>query len=513
MNRRKFLQGATVSVLPVVLGGFSVRAFGRTPLLDLIGKFFQFSGKSLVIIQMAGGNDGLNMLIPHGMSTYYQRRPTIGIPQANVLRLDPVMGLHPSMQGMYNMYLDGRLAIVQGVGYANPNRSHFRATDIWMSATDSSVVEPTGWLGRDLAYRNPTYPGVLTPSPLALQIGGSPALMLNSQNGGMGITITDPNQFYQLIAGTVGFIDDPPPNTPAGAELLFLRTIEQQAIQYATAIKSSADRVTNRVPYPATNLATQLAIIARLIAGGLECPIYLVSLGGFDTHSQQLTRQQQLFTALSGAVSAFQSDLIQLGVADYVVGMTFSEFGRRIAENGSAGTDHGTSSPQFVFGSRVVGGLHGPNPNFARLDPTGDFIYDTDFRQLYATLLGNWLGATDTELDTVLYRHFDQLGIISTDSTTAGKKQQAITEFKLNPNYPNPFNPSTTITYDVPAETNVTIAVYDGLGQKVKDLYSGVRAPGRYTATFDASGMASGTYFYRLHAGNFVETRKMQLLR
>jgi uncharacterized protein (DUF1501 family) len=480
-------------------------------LLDAIGRAFQSTGRSLVVIQLGGGNDGLNMVIPHGMATYYQKRPVIGIPAANVIQLNTVMGIHPDLQPLRSLYDNGKLAIVQGVGYANPNRSHFRATDIWLSATDSNVTLGTGWMGRDLLYRNPNYPGTLTPSPLALQIGGSPSLGFNSANGPMGVTITDPNQFYQLIAGTVGFIEDPPPNTPAGAELLFLRTIEQEAIQFATVIKQSADRVTNQTTYPTSSLATQLAIVARLIAGGLNTPIYMVQLGGFDTHSGQLNRQQSLFQDLASSIAAFQTDLQLLNVADMVIGMTFSEFGRRIAENGSQGTDHGTSSPQFLFGSRVMGGFHGPNPDFTRLDATGDFIYDIDFRQLYASILGSWFGADETELQSVLLRHFDPLPIIN--GAAAVGERQIVTRFRLQQNYPNPFNPSTTITYDVPEETYVTLSVYNELGQQVKELYSGVRSRGSYKITFDASGLASGTYIYRINAGSYVETRKMILMR
>ncbi|MEK9138508.1 MAG: DUF1501 domain-containing protein, partial [Bacteroidota bacterium] len=370
MNRRKFLKGATVSLLPIALNGFSIRALGRTPLLQTIGRQFSINGHVLVVIQLAGGNDGLNTVIPHAMSQYYNNRPIINIPLSQVIQLNTVMGLHPSLQPLVPLYQNGKLTIVQGLGYASPNRSHFRATDIWWTGTDSNVVVNTGWLGRDLQYNYPNYPGVLEPNPLALQIGGSPSLGLQSVNGPMGVTITDPNQFYQLIAGTIGFAEDPSPNTPAGAELRYLRTIEQEAIQYATTIKAAADRVTNRTTYPNSSLAQQLAIVARLIAGRLDCPIYLVSQGGYDTHSGQGTRQQTLLNDLASAIAAFQTDIELLGMADTVVGMTFSEFGRRIAENGSAGTDHGTSSPHFLFGTKVVGGFHGPNPDFTRIDQT-----------------------------------------------------------------------------------------------------------------------------------------------
>jgi uncharacterized protein (DUF1501 family) len=513
MNRRKFLKGATVSMLPIVLGGFPMRAFSRTQILNAIGKQYELNGHVLVVIQLAGGNDGLNTVIPYAMSQYYNARPTIGIPAAQVLQLNSVMGLHPSLNALLPFYNNGKVAIVQGVGYASPNRSHFRSTDIWFSATDSSVTLNTGWLGRDLNYNYPNYPEVLAPNPLALQIGGSPSLGLQSVKGPMGVTITDPNQFYQLITGTVGFVEDPPPNTPAGAELLYLRTVEQEAVQYATAIKHAADLATNRTTYPNTNLAAQLAIVARLIAGGLDCPIYLVSQTGFDTHSSQVSRQATLMTELGGAIAAFQTDLELLGVANNVVGMTFSEFGRRIAENGSAGTDHGTSSPQIVFGTRVVGGFQGPNPNFNNLDPVGDFIYDIDFRRLYATMLGAWFGASEAELQTVLLRHFDQLPMIQSTGAALNKGELP-DAFALKQNYPNPFNPTTTITYDVPEDSYVTLQVFNEVGQQVEELYRGARPQGRYMATFEAKGLASGVYYCRLRSNSgYAETRKMLLVK
>jgi hypothetical protein len=219
-------------------------------------------------------------------------------------------------------------------------------------------------------------------------------------------------------------------------------------------------------------------------------------------------------TELGGAIAAFQTDLQLLGVANNVVGMTFSEFGRRIAENGSAGTDHGTSSPQFLFGARIAGGFYGPNPNFSNLDPVGDFIYDVDFRQVYATILGAWFGAPETELQTVLLRHFDQLTFIQQPGVAALRKGLLPSTFALQQNYPNPFNPTTTISYDVPTESDVTLAVYSEIGQQVAELYRGRRTQGSYTAAFDASGLASGVYYYRMNSSSgYVETKKMMLVK
>jgi uncharacterized protein (DUF1501 family) len=446
------------------------------------------------------------------MDAYYQRRPTIGIPASSVLTLDGTMGLHPSLTGLYQLYQSGKLAIVQGLGYPNPNRSHFRATDIWMTGTSAEVVEGTGWMGRDLLYRNPEYPGVLTPAPLALQVGGSPALALRSSAGDMGVTITDPNEFYQLITGTVGLVDDPPPKTPAGRELRYLRTIAQEAIQYATVIKTAADRASNLAPYPDTELAAQLAIVARLIAGGLGCPIYMVSQGGYDTHSSQLSRQTTLFTELGGAITAFQQDLDLLGVAQNVAGMTFTEFGRRTTENGSAGTDHGSSSAQFVFGSRVAGGLHGPPPDFTALDPVGDFLFTTDYRRLYATMLGSWFGGSDAQISSVLFGTFPQLPLFQLPKRADGSAPVPAV-LALHQNHPNPFNPSTTITVDLPVEAPLLIEIVDAGGRRVRELARGTRSAGTHRFTFDATGLASGAYLCRLVAGGTVLTRKMLLVR
>ncbi|MFN0158189.1 MAG: DUF1501 domain-containing protein [Bacteroidota bacterium] len=514
ITRRKFLKGASATLLPIALSGFQLRAFGRTPLLDAIGRQFQSTGRSLVIIQLGGGNDGLNMLVPYGMSQYYNSRPTIAIPSNDVLQIgSTAMGLNPSLAPLLNLYNNAKVSIVQGVGYANPNRSHFRSTDIWLTGTSSDVVESTGWLGRDLNYNHPDYPDVLTPSPLALQVGGSPSLSLMSVKGDMGVTITDPDQFYQLITGTVGFVDDPPPKTPAGKELRYLRTIAQEAIQYATVIKAAADLSTNQATYPDTSLAAQLAIVARLIAGGLKCPIYMVSQGGYDTHSSQNSRQAALYSDLSGSIAAFQLDVELLGVGDNVIGMTFSEFGRRIAENGSSGTDHGTSSPQILFGTKVLGGLHGPNPDFNNVDSVGDFIHNIDFRQLYATILGSWFGASTEELEAVLFGQFTQLPIIQSSRNAALRRDFLPTRYALNQNYPNPFNPSTTLSYDVPEDSFISLVVYNEAGQKIREVFRGVRQQGRYSQSFEGNDLASGVYFLRMEAGKFVDTRKMVLVR
>ena len=318
-----------------------------------------------VIIQLNGGNDGLNMVVPiENFSNYVNARQNIYIPETSALQLNGKAGLHPAMTGLHAMYQKGILKVVQSVGYPQPSYSHFRATDIWMSASDSNQTVDTGWAGRYLNYEYPNfpngYPNATMKDPLAIQIGSATSLTLQGPAVNMGMSISSTSNFYNLING----IQDPAPNTPAGKELTYIRTIAQQTQQYSSVIKAAALQTVQQVSYPTNNsLADQLKIVARLIRGGLTTRIYMVNYGGFDTHSNQVNttdsttgNHAKLLGNVSDAIKAFQDDLKFLGVDDRVVGMTFSEFGRRIKSNGSTGTDHGSAAPLFVFGKNVMGG-------------------------------------------------------------------------------------------------------------------------------------------------------------
>ncbi|MBL7746370.1 MAG: hypothetical protein JNM19_02985, partial [Chitinophagaceae bacterium] len=277
MKRRDFLLSTlpAAAVLPEVINGYSVKAFNvNSPLVQALMRGNTLTDHVLVIIQLSGGNDGINMVIPVAdYSNYFNARSNVAIPQARVLPIAGVSGtgIHPSMTGLQALFSEGKAKVIQAVGYPQPNFSHFRATDIWMSASNSNQEVYSGWAGRYLNYEYPNfpvgYPNTDAPDPLAIQIGSTTTLTTQGPTVNMGMSITNPTNFYNLINGT----SDPVPDTPAGKELKFIRTVNQQTQKYSTVIKNAANAVTQQAPYPSNNtLADQLKIVARLVAGGLK---------------------------------------------------------------------------------------------------------------------------------------------------------------------------------------------------------------------------------------------------
>src|ERR1041384_8250817 len=402
MKRREFIKKTVpVSVLPLFMGGFTFRAYGRSPYLETLVASGTETDRVLVVIQMNGGNDGLNTVIAlDEYSALAAARNNILIAENKVLKLTDATGLHPSMPEMQSLFIAYKLAVVQGVTYPNPNLSHFRATDIWLSASDYDQIVPSGWLGRYLDQEYPDfpngYPNVVNPDPLAIQIGSVLSPGLQGPSVSMGMAITSPSSFYQIVSGGV----DQAPNTPAGHELTFIREVVQQTQQYATVIQSAAAKGKNwSKMYPQAgknSLADQLKIVAQLISGGLKTRIYVVNLGGFDTHSSQVDTTSgtdvgthaPLLGKLSAPIAAFQDDVMLGGNQERVIGMTFSEFGRRILSNASAGTDHGTAAPMFIFGRKVHAGIVGTNPVIPPNATVNDNLaMQYDFRAVYASLL------------------------------------------------------------------------------------------------------------------------------
>ncbi|MBE7177493.1 MAG: DUF1501 domain-containing protein, partial [Mucilaginibacter polytrichastri] len=344
MNRRNFLKKAVPAgvVLPSMISGFSMKAYGASHMLSALTAAGTETDHVLVLVQLTGGNDGLNTIIPldqyEGLAA---ARGNILLPQKKILSLSTTTGIHPAMSGMHKLYNDEKLQVIQSVGYPQPNFSHFRATDIWMSASDSDQIVSSGWMGRYLGeeYTNfpVQFPNTVMPDPLAIQIGSFISPVLQGPSVSMGMAISDPVNFYNLVSG----IQTPAPNTNAGKELTYIRQISQQTQKYAQVIKDAAGKVTRQGVYPANNsLAEQLKIVARLIAGGLKTRVYMVSIGSFDTHAKQVYENAKetgehatLLMKTSDAIKAFMDDLKYLRVSQRVAGMTFSEFGRRIKSN------------------------------------------------------------------------------------------------------------------------------------------------------------------------------------
>ena len=527
MKRRTFLQRVVpASTIPFLVGGYSLRAYGRSPLIDRLLSLAAETDRVFVLVQLNGGNDGLNMVIPRDQyAALAAARSNIMIPETKVLPLNAATGLHPAMTGLQSLYQEGKLAVVQSVGYPSPNFSHFRATDIWLTASNSNQVLTSGWMGRYLDAEFPGfpvgYPSTAMPDPPAIQIGSVVSPGLQGSAVPMGIAITNPNSSYLLPGGS-----DTPPATPAGHELTFIRQIAQQTQQYSTVIKAAAGKATNKSTlYPTAgqnSLADQLKIVAQLIAGGLKTRVYVVNYGGFDTHSAQVVAgttdtgaHATLLGRISLAIAAFMDDLKLLGQDQRVVGMTFSEFGRRVKSNASAGTDHGAAAPLFVFGANVQGAVVGTNPTLPAAATVNDnipMLYD--FRMVYASILKDWFGASPTELQSILPNNTQTLPLIKSGAVLAvDEGEPAPRSFALEQNYPNPFNPTTTIRYALPRAGMVRIEVYDVTGQRIHMLVDREEQAGVHSVVFDASALASGAYFYRMQAGEFVETKRLVVLK
>jgi uncharacterized protein (DUF1501 family) len=393
-SRRCFLQTSIASSTLVAMGATTVPEF--------LGRSARAAGavkpndRVLVVVQLLGGNDGLNTVVPHGIDGYNRGRRTLRIGSSQVHKVTAEVGLHPAMGGMSKLLEKGRLAIVQGVGYPNPDRSHFRSMEIWESGRldgDAKALE-TGWLGRalDLKGRKPG------DDPLAMHVGGRsmpkalrslksevPALE-SLESFKLRLTGSDSERkagrsALNEVAAAERKLDDP--------LLGFIRQTTLSAYESSSRLEQVAPKA-GGPKYPNFGLARRLELVAQMIKAGFGTRIFYTSLDGFDTHANQLGTHAALLTELSDSFGAFDEDLSAAGQADRVVVLAFSEFGRRVAENASLGTDHGAAAPVFVVGPVAKPGLVGNHPSFDDLDD-GDLKYHTDFRRVYASLLTDWL--------------------------------------------------------------------------------------------------------------------------
>ena len=399
-TRRGLLTTTGVAMLGVGAAGYGLA--GRRPAAAGQGQAApagQRAGSDpsrvLVLVVMGGGNDGLNTVIPYGQGTYYDARPTISVPQSQVLPLSGAMGLHPSLHSLLPFYQQGQLGIVQGVGYPNPVLSHFRSMAIWQSG-QPDVEGTTGWLGR---YLDQT--ATRADDPLrAVAIGADVPLVLAGQRGG-GLALAsvpsfnlqgdpgDPGDMAALRTALGALYADAPADAAYGVLRADLTTAYGAVAEVQKAGQGYAPGA--GVRYPASGFAQNLQLIVRLLAGGVRTQIFTVGLGGFDDHANEHASYAGLLADFSDALAAFQADLQAHGLAGRVLTVCFSEFGRRVRENASGGTDHGTAGPMFLLGGAVHGGLYGDAPNLGKLDPTGDLQYSIDFRNVFGTVVDRWL--------------------------------------------------------------------------------------------------------------------------
>lgn len=408
-TRRDFLKGS-ISAVSLSLAAPKIFFNGQA--------YAQSSGsasKILVVVQLDGGNDGLNTIVPYADKTYYDLRPSLAIPEANVLKVDSKVGFHPVMTKFKGLFDQGRIAVIQNTGYPSPDLSHFRSRIIYHRAdpTTQEAADQLGWLGKyaDLKLASSNNPLA------AVNFGGSLSKSLTAEKViPPSITSfqlyqaqTDPNfpgdRNNQLSAlqKTNGIMSD-------SEDFLFIEETGLNAVASADSLQAGIKKYTPEITYPNDQLGRQLQMAAQVIAADLGTQIIHIMIGGFDTHSQQKADHEELLTQISDGFDAFYRDLVRLGKANNVLVMAFSEFGRRARENGSLGTDHGTSGPMFVMGNAVKGGMYGNSPSLTNLDRAGNTIFDIDFRAVYSTILSDWL---QTDPKAVLGASFENIGFIN----------------------------------------------------------------------------------------------------
>ncbi|HYZ16245.1 MAG TPA: DUF1501 domain-containing protein [Candidatus Acidoferrum sp.] len=388
MKRSGFLLGA-VSGLAVVARSDNLfaQALAQTPVPGLPGS----NDRVLVVINFQGGNDGLNTVVPYASPEYYRFRPTIGVPQSDVLRIDDTVGLNPVLAPFKKLYDGGNVAIVQGVGYPDPDHSHFRSTEIWQTATPGKY-ESTGWLGRYLddaglpkqnLFNAVAISNVL-PEALIARATDVPAIdALRGYGLRSDRNSADREAFHEFVRDTTV-----PFTSPFLAQVA---EIEDHAQRGAQELPNLIAGYKPEATYPATPLGRSLALAAQIVGSKLGTRVLYVQHGSFDTHTTQKQTQERLLGDFGNAISAFYADLAAHGNDKRVLTMTFSEFGRRVAENASRGTDHGEAAPVFLIGGGVKGGLYGRHPDLSQLS-MGNLAFTTDFRAIYATVLERWLG-------------------------------------------------------------------------------------------------------------------------
>ncbi|MAF67392.1 MAG: hypothetical protein CMJ84_17260 [Planctomycetes bacterium] len=376
----------------------------------LAGPQAQSGEPILVVLQLSGGHDGLSAVVPYGNDDYARNRKQTRIKADQVLKIDDEIGLHPNLSGWKDLLDAGSFAVVQGVGYPNANRSHFKSMDIWHLADNSERPSARyGWIGRycDHAFEGDPDPEVV------MSVGGgeSPRAVQGRKHGGIDFRgaeryrymVGDQDAQLGSLYRTLNESALKEKPTKKNENLDFIAQATVNANASSDQIRTLVKRTAN-AGYPPTGLGTSLRTVASLISGGLKTRVYYVFQGGFDTHRDQRARHDQLMADLNGSVTAFQRDLAQQGHAERVVTMAFSEFGRRVQENASQGTDHGKAGPMFLFGPSVKAGVHGQLPSLAANDlDRGDLKHNVDFRSVYATLLEKWMG---TESQPILGEKF-----------------------------------------------------------------------------------------------------------
>ncbi len=545
MKRREFLKytaaasaaGAAASQAQY-FGGVPV--YAKSPGRNILGSNFFNNDNILIIIQLFGGNDGLNTIVPLTDDNYHNLRPNIHVNDAEEdLSRFRIAGseswFHPNLvesfnDGFLRLHDEGRLAVIQGVGYEHPNLSHFRATDIWLSGfnprdedifNDPQVRLLDGWLGRYFSTSIPDFPSNLPDHPISMQIGGQLSLMLQSDAGDTGIAITNPEEFFELGGDLTPDDTMLPGIDDYEREYNYILQVAQASDRYKDVVKTAFDSGTNTVNYPDKGLARQMGMVAKMISGGLETKVFLLRMGGFDNHVNQVANGDMrgglhpaLLKELSTGISMFMADAVAQGFAEKVIGMTVTEFGRRPRENGSRGTDHGTSSVQFVFGEKVRAGLYGENPDLTevvRNDGRGNPGFQNEYRRVYAEMLEVLFGASEEEVEQILGKRFVHLGLLEPDITSVHNPLVPDALGEMMTIYPNPSRGAGQIAFELDAPAKIDLSLYRVTGEHVLTLHRGLAGIGKHVQSFTVA--TAGSYLCMLKVGGRQFIKNLTIIR
>ena len=536
MDRRKFIKNISYGgAAAFTLGGIPVNVLGGNAALKKLAAASD-NENVLIFIQLHGGNDALNTLIPLSQyNEYYNLRPNLALPQygtRKIINVDSTVdelkqvGLHPDMHAFKEMYEQGKLSVIQNVGYPDMNLSHFRGRDIVFMGGDAQSNYNSGWMGRFLDSTYPGYPDAYPNNnmqdPIGIELSGALSLAFHRENGiPIGLNVGSPEQFYNLIT-SVGV--DPPilfPDTYAGDELRYIMEFEKKSNQYAGRLRDVYNAGSNSsVEYPETYpfaapegslnnpLSGQLRLIARLLKGGIKTRIFLCRIGGFDTHGNQVEEYDStlgvhaaLLYHVSSAIKAFYDDLNMLGIDNKVLSVTFTEFGRRAYSNASYGTDHGTSTPVFLFGTGVNPGIYGENPDLNDLH-NGNLKYNIDYRQIYTSIVQDWFGASNDALAATGFNEWigNKLPLIagtSVDYIRNNNRELIV--------YPNPARLYTKINVFMEKSGDVNIQIYNTEGKLVK-LINEKAVYGKNQFSIPVEDIPAGRYIIKVRDKSKVFT-------
>lgn len=523
-SRRAFLQTMGIAgVGAFALGGHSLRASQISPLNAAMLQ--AESDNILVLIRLSGGNDGLNTVIPIAQYDLYRNaRPNIYLPESKILELNAEFGVPSYMRSLESLWGEGQMKVVHGVGYENHNLSHFTSSDIYAN-TEIEAPNPfnrldTGWMGR---YFESLYPDFITnppEHPAAIQIGSYGNLIFEGEETNYAFISSNVDQLEQIAqTGLRYHVADIDESCMYGDQLKYLRNIANMSYDYADVIHDAYERGKNDVEYQKNYFARQMALIARLIKGNLGTKVYMVTMGGFDTHGNQPLVHERLMSNLSVAVKDFFDDLTVQDYQDKVLGMTFSEFGRRIHENGSKGTDHGTAAPTLFFGGGLNGSAFiGEHPRLDQPIMGDNLAYTQDFRDLYATILAEWL-CVDPSLVSqhLLGRTYTPVNLGFNCSgyqfpPDLGEDDATISHM---PVYPLDNNEQAAIELKVDVTTRVEVELFNIVGQNLGTIFDDDILGGR-PRTIDVrararTSLAAGQYIYRVKVQGKYYSKSIQL--